>query len=97
MSFEGDFILPAKYHCLSAELKHPLAENTFATCVERGIGVQSHLTFAAQYYGRPAEYRDPDRVNNIGFCLEQGHRIDSEMESAEYFQFVHGHSHPESE
>jgi TPR repeat protein len=75
-------IRAAKYYHLSAESNEPSAENSFAICLERGIGVHSNLFLAARYYKRSDEHGHHDSINNLGFCLEHGRGVKQDIETA---------------
>jgi TPR repeat protein len=83
---------------LSAGSNSASAQNSFGISLERGIGIQSNLSLAAQYYQHVALQGHPDGANNLGFCLEHGRGVKQNIElTAEYYKFAADRGHPEGE
>jgi hypothetical protein len=78
-------------------LKNAAAQNSFGIFLERGIGVHTNLSLAAQYYQRAAHQGHPDGANNFGFCLEHGRGVQQDIKmAAEYYKFAADHGHSEA-
>jgi TPR repeat protein len=93
---DKNHIRAAKYYRLATESNDADAQNNFAICLERRLGIQTNIVFASEYYERSAKQSHPNRTNNLGFCLEHDRDLEQDIElTAEYYKMAPDLDHPE--